>query len=66
MNLLENYIKEIHSEKPYTEEWTKKFPDRKFVEVDITVDSYGGIKRIQDVYNTVEWDEIKKKGYYMA
>lgn len=66
MNLLEHYIKEIHSEKPYTEDWVKDFPDREFVEVDITVNCHGCIERKRDVYNVKEWKEHKEKGYYMA
>ncbi len=66
MNILENYIKEIHSVKPYTEDWTKDFPDREFVEVDITVNCYGCIERKRDVFSTKEWEEIKEQGYYWA
>lgn len=66
MNLLENYIKEIHSEKPYTEDWTKDFPDREFVEVDATIDSYGGIERKLNVFETTKWKQIKEQGYYWA
>ena len=66
MNLLEHYIKEVHSVKEYNEEWTKEFPDEKFVRVDITYDCYGSIERNFHVWNTDAWNRIKKKGYFMA
>lgn len=66
MNLLEVYIEEVHSVTPYTADWTDRFPDRKFVQVDVTTNCYGREKRDTYVWNTKEWEEIKQKGYYMG
>lgn len=66
MNLLEIYIKKIHSVEPYNTEWTREFPDKEFVKVDVTTDCYGNVRREQRVFNTQEWEEIKKKGYWMG
>ena len=66
MNLLEQYIVEIHSEKPYSAGWTKEFPDKAFVEVDVTTTCYGHQKRSTEIFDTDEWPVIKKQGYWMA
>lgn len=66
MNLVEVYLKEIHEVKPYHSEWCKEFPDREFVEVTATWNSYGHIFKRNDVYNTKMWNEIKEKGYYLG
>lgn len=65
MNLLENYIVEIHSVTPYIAEWTEEF-NRDFVEVDITTDCYGIKKREICVFDSISWGEIKEQGYYMG
>lgn len=41
MNLLEIYLEEIISVKPYESEWTEKFKDRSFVKVVGTFNCYG-------------------------
>ncbi len=66
MNLLEQYIKEIHSEVPYEAEWMSKFPDKKFVKVDVTTDCYGRLKRAKHIFDTKEWARYKTQGYWMA
>lgn len=66
MNLLEQYIQEIHSEKPYLAEWTTEFPDITFVEVDVTTECYGSVKRDTHVFNAVEWAKYKAQGFWMA
>lgn len=66
MNLLEHYIKEIHSVKEYNEEWTKEFPDTQFIEADITYDCYGTIERKKHVWNINTWNRIKENGYFMG
>lgn len=66
MNVVEIYLKEIHSVDPYDEEWGKEFPDRKFVEVDATWNSYGHVYRQTDIYNTKMWNEIVDRGYYLG
>jgi len=65
MNILEQYIIEIHSIKPYIKEWTEKF-DKDFVIVDITTSCYGNKKRDKHVFNVDEWEKIKEQGYYMG
>jgi hypothetical protein len=66
MNILEHYIVEIHSVTPYEADWTSEFPDRKFVQVDMTHDCYGQVLRNTHVFNTKEWEQIKSQGYYMG
>jgi hypothetical protein len=66
MNLLEVYLEEIHSVEPYTAEWVKEFPDREFVEVDVTTNSYGSIRRSKHVWTTTEFEKYKEQGYYMG
>lgn len=66
MNMLEQYIVEIHSVNEYEEEWTKEFPDFKFVEVDVTTNCYGSENRDKRIFNTVEWEKYKEQGYWMA
>ena len=66
MNLIESYLKEIHSVKPCTAEWTKEFPDREFVEVDVTEDCYGRVTRRDHVFTVQEWADFQEKGYRMT
>lgn len=66
MNILEHYIKEIHSVEPYEESWTKDFPQKKFVKVDFTHDCHGSVRRTTVVFDTDEWEEVRKQGYFMA
>jgi hypothetical protein len=65
MNLLEQYIEEVHSIEPYTEEWTKKF-DKDFVIVDVTTNCYGSKKRDKHIWTVKEWRNISAQGYYMG
>ncbi|AXH71193.1 hypothetical protein BSP36_147 [Bacillus phage BSP36] len=66
MNILEQYIEEVHSVKPYTEDWTKEFPNKTFVEADITTNCYGQKKRAIHVFEEDEWETALEKGYYMG
>lgn len=66
MNLLEQYIEEIIGVEKYEAEWTRRFPDREFVEVDMITNCYGNKTRRKHVFNTTEWETYKKQGYYMA
>ena len=63
MNILEHYVKEIHSiecvEMPFE-------TDEKWVKVNFTVDCYGRINRTELVITISEWHEICENGYYMA
>ena len=61
MNLIEHYIKEIHSVEKITREWGS------FILVDLTHDSYGCIKRTEESFSSwVEWEQVKAKGYYLG
>lgn len=66
MNTLENYIVKVHSVKPYEAEWTKEFPGKEFVEVDMTSTCYGNEQRSKHVWNTKSWEEVKNQGFYWA
>lgn len=66
MNLLEHYIKEVHSVKECNEEWTKEFPGECFVEVDMTYDCYGCIERRTHTFKISMWEQVKEQGYFMA
>ena len=66
MNLLEQYIVEVHSEKPYSDEWVKKFPGKEFVEVEVTTDCYGRTKRDTHVFDVNDWKKYQEQGYWMG
>ena len=66
MNILENYIVEIHSIKPYIADWTSEFPNRDFIEVDLTSNCYGREERRKHVWDKKEFEQIKKQGFYWA
>lgn len=68
MNLLEHYIKEIHSVEKCEEEWTKDeiFEGEEFLKVDVTYDCYGVIERRVHYWNKEQFEKIKKDGYFMA
>ncbi len=64
MNILEQYIEEVHSVTPVTYEWAKE--GMVFVEVDVTSNCYGNRKRDIQVFEKGEWEVNKKRGYWMA
>lgn len=66
MNILEHYIKNIHSVEPYTAEWTSEFPDREFIKVNMTTNCYGCEQTKDHIFNTAEWANIQEQGYYMG
>ena len=69
MNLLEHYIKEIHSVTDVTKEYinyTNDDPLEPLFEIDMTVDCYGNISRTKTRFWEKEWETIKKRGYYFA
>lgn len=66
MNLLEHYIKEIHSVKKCKKEWTKEFPGEEFVNVDLTYECYGCIERMVHTWNKYSWEQIQEQGYFMG
>lgn len=68
MNLLEHYIKEIHSVTDITEEYAKrgyKSPEP-LLEVDMTVNCYGVIERKKKQFLKSDFELAKAMGYYMS
>lgn len=66
MNVLEQYIEEVHSEKPYAADWTKEFANSEFVEVDVTTNCHGHYQRATHIFDTDEWSKYKLQGYWMG
>lgn len=68
MNLLEHYIKEIHSVTDITEEYAKRGykPSEPLLEVDMTVNCYGVIERTKKQFWKSEFELAKAMGYYMS
>ena len=64
MNLLEHYIIEIHSVKKCEEDWVEE--DWEILEVDLTHDCYGRIKRETYYWKKGMFEQIKKQGYFMG
>ncbi len=65
MNILENYIKEVISVEPYTEDWTKEF-NKEFVEVTLKSNCYGNVTEGKHIWSKEDWEKIKEQGYFMA
>lgn len=59
MNLIKNHILEIHSE-------TKRHPYSLYIDVDLTYDCYGLIKRDTITFYVPEWEKARKNGYFLA
>ena len=68
MNLLEHYIKEIHSVRDVTEEYVKygHKPPEPLLEVDMTVNCYGVIERKKKQFLKSDFELAKAMGYYMS
>ena len=66
MNLLEHYIKEIHSVEVCNEKWVQEFPDRIIMKIDLTCDCYGRISRDIYYWRKEMWEDIKQQGYFMC
>lgn len=63
MNLLEQYIVEVHEEKPTTR---KKWMEEPYVHVDITTTCYGRDERRTHMFPAAAWETHKARGYFMA
>lgn len=63
MDLLEQYIEEVISEEPYTEEWTKKY-DKEFVKVKLVTNCYGRKCNEEQIFDIDKWEKVKEQGYY--
>ena len=69
MNLLEHYIKEIHSIKDITNEFIEccgYVPNEPLLEVDLTYDCYGIIERSKMTFWKSNFEMVKNEGYFMA
>ena len=69
MNLLEHYIKEIHSVQDISDKYvraTGSEPKEPLYEVDVTVDCYGVIERTRKIMNKSDFEQAKKQGYFLA
>ena len=64
MNVLECHIKEIKKVEPYEAEWTKEL-NKKFVKVRVVTNCYGSISESETIVEAEEWEEIKKRGYFL-
>ena len=69
MNLLEHYIKEIHSVQDVSNKFEKATglkPKEPLYEVDVTVDCYGAVERNRKFMSKSEFEQSKKQGYFLA
>ena len=69
MNLLEHYIKEIHSVQDISDKYKKAIghkPKEPLYEVDVTVDCYGVVERKRSIMSKSEFEQAKKQGYFLA
>ena len=69
MNLLEHYIKEIHSVQDVSDEYvraTESELKEPLYEVDVTVDCYGVVERTRKIMSKSEFEQAKKQGYFLA
>lgn len=69
MNLLEHYIKEVHSVVDVTDEFKKHGAidnSEKMLQVDLTYDCYGQVKRTSRYFYKEEWEESQRDGYFLA
>lgn len=69
MNLLEHYIKEVHSVDDVSnifEEANGFLPKEPFLKIDLTYDCHGAIGRNTRYFYKSEWEDAQKKGYFMA
>ena len=69
MNLLEHYIKEIHSVQDVSNKFEKETghkPKEPLYEVDVTVDCCGVVERKRKFMSKSEFEQAKKQGYFLA
>lgn len=68
MNLLEHYIKEVHSVEDVSNKFEEKSdypPNEPLLKVDLTYDCYGKVERGIKMFFKSEWDSAREKGYFM-
>ena len=69
MNLLEHYIKEIHSVQDVSDKYEKSIghkPKEPLYEVDVTFDCYGVVERTRKIMSKSALEQAKKQGYFLA
>lgn len=69
MNVLRHYIDKIYSEKDVTEDFQQRIghkPHERLFLVDMEINCYGVIERVQKQMFETEWNFAKENGYYMA
>ena len=69
MNLLEHYIKEIHSVQDVSDKFaieTGRKPKEPLYEVDVTFDCYGEVERTRKIMSKSDFEQAKKQGYFLA
>lgn len=69
MNVLEHFIKEIHSVRDITEEFKQHSrcePAEPLLQVDLTYDCYGIITRETKTFWKSDFERANKEGYFMA
>ena len=69
MNLLEHYIKEIHSVQDISDKYEKAIRHKSkepLYEVDVTVDCYGVVERMKKIMSKSDFEQAKKQGYFLA
>ena len=69
MNLLEHYIKEIHSVQDVSDKFERAIghkPKEPLYEVDVTFDCYGVVERTRKIMNKSEFEQAKNQGYFLA
>lgn len=59
MNLLEHYIQEVHGVK-------ESLTHPEWIEVDVTADCWGDVRRITHITTKKQWEQDLKNGYFMA
>ena len=69
MNLLEHYIKDIHSVQDISDKFVRTTGSKlkePLYEVDVTVDCYGVVERMRKFMSKSEFEQAKKQGYFLA
>ena len=69
MNLLEHYIKEIHSVQDVSDKYEKAIrhkPKEPLYEVDVTVDCYGVVERTRKIMSKSALEQAKKTELFFS
>jgi hypothetical protein len=68
VNLLENYIKKVHSIINVSDRFKKYdwYDGEPMYEVVMTVDCWGNVKEYTHIFRKSEWETAVKLGYFMA